>query len=627
MDQPDLPLRIEDYALIGDGRTAALVGRNGAIDWLCLPRFDSAACFAALLGDSNNGSWRIAPASGDISGRRHYHDGGLVLETMFDSGDGGVALIDFMIPGATNSSVVRIVEGRRGQMRMAMRLALRFDYGVSVPWVTRLYAHDNGGLNGITAIAGPELVVLRTPVELHGHHLTTVAEFTVSEGERIPFVLSHGPSHLPPPDALDAFSALERTEDYWHGWSEQSRYRGPWKEAVDRSLITLKALAFEPTGGIVAAPTTSLPEKLGGKRNWDYRFCWLRDATLTLLALMEGGYYDEAKAWRDWLHRSLAGSPEQIQIMYGIAGERRLDEWEVPWLAGYHGAKPVRIGNAASGQLQLDVYGEVMDALHHAREGGLASVPASWSLQLGMMEHLEKIWREADEGIWEVRGGRQPFTYSKVMAWVAMDRAVRDMEKHKLHGPLERWRSLRQEIHDTVCREGFDSERNSFVQSFGSKELDASVLMIPLVGFLPPEDPRVRGTVDAIQRELTVDGLVLRYASEKAVDGLPPGESAFLACSFWMADNLKLLGRNDEAQALFERLLALRNDVGLLSEEYDPHARRFTGNFPQAFSHTALVGTAMHLSDHGPVKQRSSRQHQSGRTARGGGDSADGKPF
>lgn len=608
MDKPDLPLRIEDYALLGDGQTAALVGRNGSIDWLCWPRFDSPACFAALLGTSEHGRWLIAPEAPAPRVRRTYRDGALILETVFETDEGSVALIDFMPPEAPHSSVVRLVEGRGGSVAMRMHMALRFDYGVAVPWVTRLPNHGNG--HGLTAIAGPHMATLRTPVKLRGRHLTTVAEFTVGKGERVPFVLTASPSHLPPPDPVDAEAELRRAEEYWTEWTHRCRYRGPYGEAVHRSLLTLKALAYAPTGGIVAAPTTSLPESLGGARNWDYRYCWLRDATLTLLALMEGGYYDEAKAWREWLHRSIAGSPNQVQIMYGIAGDRRLEEWEAPWLPGYQGAKPVRIGNAASGQLQLDVYGEVIDALHHSRAGGLAPVPASWSLQRGLVEHLEKIWEHPDEGIWEVRGGRKHFTYSKIMAWVALDRSVRDAEHYGLTAPLDRWRALRDRMHETVCREGFNSDRNSFVQVFGGKELDASLLMIPLVGFLPPEDPRVRSTVHAIERELVQDGFVLRYATEKGVDGLPPGEGAFLACSFWLADNMKLQGRTKEARALFERLLGLSNDVGLLAEEYDPKTRRFTGNFPQGFSHLALVSTAMHLADHGPVKKRQHGGHR-----------------
>ena len=600
MDATDTPLPIEDYALIGDCATAAIVGRNGSIDWLCWPRFDSPACFAALLGTSRHGRWKLAPGHPEPRISRQYRGDSLVLETLFETAEGSVALIDFMPRFTGNSSVVRIVEGRRGQVEMRMDLALRFDYGASVPWVTSL----RNGEPGLVAIVGPEMVVLRTPVKLHGRHLTTVAEFTVGKGERIPFVLTNSPSHLPVPPALDVDAAQAAAEKYWEEWSGRCRYKGEYAKPVLRSLLTLKALTYAPTGGIAAAATTSLPESLGGSRNWDYRFCWLRDATITLLALMHGGYYEEAGAWRDWLHRAIAGSPQQVQIMYGLSGERRLAEWEVPWLPGYQGAAPVRIGNAASEQLQLDVYGEVMDALHQAREGGLVAAPASWSLQRKLVEHLEQIWSHADEGIWEVRGGQRDFTFSKMMCWVALDRAVRDAETHKLHAPLERWKALRDEIHATVCREGFSTRKGSFVQSFGSEALDASLLLIPQLGFLPATDPRVRGTVEAIERELMADGFVLRYRTEQSKDGLPPGEGAFLACSFWMADCLHMLGRKNDARAMFERLLALRNDLGLLSEEYDPKARRLVGNFPQAFSHTSLIGTALNLSNGGPAKKR-----------------------
>ncbi len=602
---PRQPLPIEDYALIGDCATVALVGRNGAIDWLCLPRFNDAACFAALLGDAANGTWRIAPAADHVKSSRRYRGNTLVLETTFETARGRVALIDFMPVGADGrptggTAIVRLVRGLAGQVPMHMHMALRFDYGSAIPWVTRL----PDGTHGISAIAGPDLVALRTPVKLHGRDMTTQSEFTIGAGETIPFVLQHEVSHRPPPPPLDPDAALTTTEAFWEGWSARCRYDGEWREPVLRSLLTLKALTFETTGGIVAAPTTSLPERLGGSRNWDYRFCWLRDTTLTLLALMQAGYYDEAKDWRDWLHRAVAGAPAQIQIMYGLAGERRLDEWELPWLAGYQGAKPVRIGNAAAGQLQLDVYGEVVDALHQARAGGLASAPASWDLQRKLIEHLEAIWGEPDEGIWEVRGGRRQFTFSKVMAWVAFDRAVKDIEGFGLHGPVDRWRAIRDQIHETVCREGFNAGKGSFVQQFGGEELDASLLMIPMVGFLPHDDPRVCGTIDAIARELVEDGFVRRYRTEAGADGLPPGEGAFLACSFWLADCLHMQGRREEARALFERLLALRNDVGLLSEEYDPQAKRLVGNFPQAFSHIALIGSAMNLSDAGPAHER-----------------------
>jgi GH15 family glucan-1,4-alpha-glucosidase len=599
------PSRIEDYALIGDCTTAALVSRTGAIDWLCWPRFDSAACFAALLGTTDHGTWRIAPSHDNVSVERSYRDGSPVLETVFSVPEGKVALIDFMPVGTRNSSVIRLVEGRGGRVNMHMHLALRFDYGASVPWVTRL--EDN---TGICAIAGPEMTVLRTPVSLEGEDMTTQADFVVSEGETVPFVLTHSPSHLKPPKAVHADGALAETLIFWKRWSKRGSYVGEYQQAVSRSLVTLKALTFQQTGGIVAAATTSLPEQLGGTRNWDYRFCWLRDATITLLAFMDGGYFEEAQAWREWLHRSIAGSPDQVQIMYGVAGERRLAEWEVDWLPGYQGAAPVRIGNAASSQLQLDVYGEVMDALHHARAGGLAAAPESWDLQREMVEHLETIWDQPDEGIWETRGGRRNFTFSKVNAWVALDRSIRSAESFNLKGPLERWNALRTQMHQTICSQGFDSENNTFTQSFGSRNVDASLLMIPLVGFLPPSDPRVKGTVAAIERELLADGFVKRYDTSDSSDGLPPGEGAFLACSFWLADNYVLQGRMKDAKALFERLLDLRNDVGLLSEEYDPRACRLVGNFPQAFSHVALVGTAVQLSKgEGAEARRKPRNH------------------
>ncbi len=599
------PLAIEDYAIIGDCSTCAVVGRNGSIDWLCWPRFDSPACFSALLGDSRNGRWLIAPSAAETRATRFYRGDSLILETLFETADGSFAVIDFMPPfdAATgNSSVVRIVEGRTGRVSVRTELALRFDYGASTPWVVRL----DEWLNGIIAIAGPNLVILRTPVKVEGRDMETVGAFVIEAGQSVPFVLTYGPSHMKPPAPIDAIAALRNTEAFWSAWSGRCIYHGEWREAVMRSLITLKALTFGATGGIVAAATTSLPEQLGGERNWDYRICWLRDATLTLLAMMGAGYYEEAAAWRDWLHRAVAGSPEQIQIMYGLAGERRLDEWVVPWLPGYQGAAPVRVGNAAADQLQLDVYGEVMDALHHAREGGLSAAPASWTLQVNLVEHIAAIWNEPDEGIWEVRGGRRQFTFSKVMAWVALDRAVRDAETFNLSGPLDYWREVRDRIHATVCEQGYSSTKQAFVQSFGSEDLDASLLMIPLVGFLPHEDPRVRRTVDAIQNELMADGFVLRYRTETGADGLPPGEGAFLACSFWLVDCLHMQGRVAEARMMFERLLSLRNDLGLLSEEYDPRAGRLVGNFPQAFSHIALISTAMNLSamHTGPAEKR-----------------------
>ena len=599
----DLPLDIEDYALIGDCTTAALVGRNGSIDWLCWPRFDSNALFAALLGTSEHGRWRISPADPAPRISRFYRDGTLVLETVFDTADGRVALIDFMPIGRAGSSIIRLVKGLRGKVAMQLHLALRFDYGITVPWVTQL--DDESGLS---AVAGPIQVVLRSAVPLQGRNFATVAEFEVAEGQCVPFVLTHAPSHLPKPPAMNWSAALEETELFWHRWSGRCSHAGPWRESVKRSLLTLKALTYAETGGIIAAPTTSLPEQLGGERNWDYRYCWLRDATFTLMALVSAGYRDEAQAWGQWLMRSVAGSPNQLQIMYGVSGERQLLEWEVPWLPGYQGAAPVRVGNAASAQLQLDVYGELIDVIYQARTLGLAHIGSGWALQHSLVEHLEQIWEQPDDGIWEVRGGRRQFTFSKIMAWVALDRTVRDAERFKFEAPLESWRNLRDRMHATICALGFNSERNTFTQSFGSSELDASLLLIPLLGFLPADDPRVRGTVAAIERELMIDGLVLRYRTKADIDGLPPGEGVFLPCSFWLVANYRLQHRDAEARALFERLLSLRNDVGLLAEEYDPRARRQVGNFPQAFSHLALIMSALSLHDVGPAQQRGQRK-------------------
>ena len=589
----DMPPNIEDYALIGDCSTAALVSRNGSIDWLCLPRFDSAACFAALLGTPNHGRFLIAPQAANPKIRRHYRDGSLVLETIFTTPDGEVALIDFMVPGAANTSIVRIVEGRRGCVRMHMELGIRFDYGLTVPWVTK---RDGG--NGIVAIAGPEMLVLRTPAPLEGEAMTTVSRFDVAKGERIPFVLTHGASHLKLPPSPDPDDALYETQRHWSAWSSQCTFDGPGAEAVKRSLMVLKALTYAPTGGIVAAPTTSLPEKLGGNRNWDYRFCWLRDAVITLFAFMGAGYLEEARSWANWLHRSVAGSPAQLQIMYGIGGERRLEETEIPWLPGYQGAAPVRTGNAAAVQLQLDVYGEVLLALTHARSFGLLPNGEAWSVEREMLEHLETLWQQPDEGLWETRGGRRHFTFSKVMAWVAFDRGIKDAEANGFKAPLVRWRKIRDRIHHLVMSQGYDTEMGSFVQSFGAKELDASLLLLATVGFIAPDDPRMKGTVEAIERDLLVDGYVHRYRTGDDSDGLPPGEGAFLACSFWFATALHDIGRTKDARAMFDRLVALRNDVGLLSEEYDPRAKRFTGNFPQAFSHVALITAAFHLAGH-----------------------------
>lgn len=593
-----MPLQIEDYAIIGDCQTAALVGRDGSIDWLCLPRFDSQACFASLLGAPDNGRWRIAPTACILKTNRKYVKNTLVLETEFETEAGCAAVIDFMPIRETVPDIVRIVEGRRGHVPIRMDLTLRFDFGSIMPWVQR-----NDG--GITAIAGPDAVRIASPVQTHGEDFTTIAEFEVAAGERVPFTMTWFRSFESPPKPIDPEQSLQTTISWWQDWSARCQYQGHRKDLVHRSLITLKALTYAPSGGIVAAATTSLPEQLGGVRNWDYRYCWLRDATLSLLALTNSGYAAEAKAWQEWLLRAVAGDPSKTQIMYGLAGERRLDEYEVPWLAGYEGAKPVRVGNAAHAQFQLDVYGEVCDALLHATRVGLKPEADGWNLQRALVQHVECAWDKPDEGIWEVRGPRQHFTHSKIMAWVAFDRSIRSAERCGLNGPLDKWRAIRQEIHDRVCKEGFDKSRNTFVQAFGSKLLDASLLMIPMVGFLPPEDPRVKGTVAAIERDLMHDGFVLRYDTSKTKDGLPAGEGAFLPCTFWLADNYALMGDYERAQALFDRLAGLCNDVGLLSEEYDPQARRLVGNFPQAFSHVGLVSTAMNLArGEGPAKQR-----------------------
>ncbi len=592
-----MALPIEDYALIGDLHTAALVGRDGSIDWLCLPHFDSASCFARLLGTDDHGHWSIRPAVADdgiLGSRRRYRDGTLVLETEFDTADGTVRITDCMPIREANPLVVRLVEGVRGAVPMRMDLVLRFGYGASIPWVTQ-----NQGL--LTATAGPDAVALWTRVPTEGVDMKTVAEFTVREGQQFPFTLVWYQSHEPPPRPADPWYAIETTDRWWRGWSAACTFDGPYAEEVVRSLITLKALTYEPTGGIVAAPTTSLPETIGGGRNWDYRYCWLRDATLTLESLMRGGYHEEAMAWRDWLLRAAAGDVSKLQIMYGPSGERRIDEWEVDWLPGYEASVPVRIGNAAAGQYQLDVYGEVMSALYTAAKAdGVHSQPI-WDLQTELITFLEEGWKLPDDGIWEVRGPRRHFTHSKVMAWVAVDRAVRTLEAWpELEGPLERWRVLRDEIHREICDKGFHPGKGSFTQYYGSDQLDASLLMIPLVGFLPPEDPRVVGTVEAIERELLSDGYVLRYrtSDDGTVDGLTGREGAFLACSFWLVDCLHLIGRADDARSLFDRLLSLRNDLGLMAEEYDPVLGRMVGNFPQAFSHVSLVNSACRLSGH-----------------------------
>jgi len=589
---------IEDYALIGDGETAALISRAGSIDWLCVPRFDSPACFAALLGGPEHGRWRLAPRAGARAVRRRYRDATLVLETDFETDDGAVTIVDCMPIRSGAPVLVRQVLGRSGSVPMRMDLVIRPDYGSIVPWVRR-------SARGIHAVAGPDALALTTDVPLRGEGLTTVADFTVAAGERRSLTLAWHRSHRPAPAPIDPEAAVREAEAWWRQWAGRCTYEGPDRDAVLRSLITIKALIYAPTGGIVAAPTTSLPERLGGVRNWDYRLCWVRDATFALDALVLGGYLEEARAWRQWLIRALAGKPDQLQIMYGVAGERRLTELDLPWLPGYEGAAPVRIGNAAHAQFQLDVWGETLDSAYAAERAGLETDPEGWRVITKLMEHLASVWTEPDEGIWEVRGPRQHFTHSKVMAWVAADRMVKLSAAATGEPPTDRWRVLRSAIHADVCRRGFDPSRNAFVQAYGSRELDASLLMIPLVGFLPAEDPRVRGTVAAIERELLVDGFVRRYTTESGVDGLPPGEGVFLACSFWLADNLVLLERREDARRLYDRLLALRNDVGLLAEQYDPRVRRLLGNFPQAISHIALVNTACNLSQ--PVRPAEQR--------------------
>ena len=580
-----MPSRIEDYAMIGDCETAALVAKDGSIDWLCWPRFDSAACFAALLGTAENGRWLLAPSIPIKSARRRYVAETLILETEFESETGTVAVVDFMPLRGRQSNLVRIVRGIRGNVAMKMQLILRFDYGESVPWVTRITE------TSMRAISGPNMVVLRTSVPIHGEDLRTLADFSVSQGQTIPFVLSYTPSHLPVSREIDAMEALDKTEKFWKKWSSINTYRGPWAEEVNRSLITLKALTYWPTGGIVASPTTSLPEKIGGRRNWDYRICWLRDASFTLWVLMKAGYFQEATAWQNWLLRAVAGSPDQVQIMYGLSGERDLREWELDKLPGYEGSTPVRIGNAASQQLQLDIYGEVASLLHYARGEKLLTNGANIDLEWELLTHLEKIWREPDEGIWEVRGPRRQFTHSKVMCWFAFDSAIKSCERFGLKGPLDRWRLVREEIHQEVCRNAFDAELGSFVQSYGSKEVDASLLIIPKVGFLPVTEERMRGTIRAIEKHLMRDGFILRYQTKETIDGLPPGEGVFLPCSFWLADIYFLSGRYEEARQLFEKLMQLRNDVGLFSEEYSPDEKRQVGNFPQGLSHVAFLNT------------------------------------
>jgi GH15 family glucan-1,4-alpha-glucosidase len=595
-----MPNRIEDYAVIGNCETIALIGRDGSLDWLSLPRFDSAACFAGLLGDARHGRWLIAAAADDARVARRYRGDTLVLETTFETAQGAACVIDFLTRRDGVSDVVRIVRGLRGTVTMRTEIVVRFEYGGVVPWVSR---QEDGRLQ---FTAGPDTLLLDTPVALHGEDWRTVGSFEIKAGEEIGFVLSWTPSFRAAPPRLAAAEALAQVESFWLDWAGTCKPPGEWSEAVLRSLLTLKSLAHWETGGIVAAATTSLPEKIGGARNWDYRFCWLRDATFALYALIEAGFLGEAKAWREWLLRAVAGSPDDLQIMYGLAGERRLTEYEIPWLPGYEGSAPVRIGNAAAGQIQLDVYGEVLDALYVARKAGLAADTAGWALECALVTHLETLWEQPDDGIWEVRGGRKHFTHSKVMAWVAFDRAVRSAEEFSLEAPVARWKAVRETIHRQVCERGFNASKNAFVQSYDATSLDASALLIAMVGFLPPDDPRVRGTIAAIERELIRDGFVLRYDTGARIDGLPPGEGTFLACSFWLADNYVLQGRYDEARALFERLLALRNDVGLLAEEYDASAKRQLGNFPQALSHLSLINTARNLlGAGGPVHQRS----------------------
>jgi len=594
-----MALHIEDYALIGDCKTAALVGRDGSIDWLCWPRFDSPSCFAALLGTADHGRWVIAPSEPELDVIRHYHAGTLVLETEFKTQKGNASVIDFM-PFSDGAELVRMVVGRSGRVEFRTEIVVRFNYGATVPWVSRLADGT------IDAIAGPERLVLRTSAPLYGEDLKTMGEFAVEAGETVPFVLSYGSSSQSPPPAIDPVEALARAETAWRQWSDRCPEVGPWSQAVKRSLITLKALTYAPTGGIVAAATTSLPERLGGMRNWDYRYCWLRDATFTLQAFTQLGYYDEAHAWRDWVIRAVAGSPEQVQIVYGVGGERWLPELVVPWLPGYEKSSPVRVGNAAYEQLQIDVFGEIADAILQTLKRGMPPSARGRAIRPVVLEYLSKAWRQPDEGIWEVRGGAQHFVHSKVMAWVAFDRAADVVESEAYNESGQRWREIADEIHAEVCERGFDRDLNSFVQAYGSKRLDASLLLIPLVGFLPPNDPRVQGTLRAVEAKLLVNGeFVLRYETDNPGDGLPEGEGAFLACSFWLVDNYILQGRYAEARVLFERLLAHCNDVGLLAEEFDPLTGRMLGNFPQAYSHVGLINCALNLSRQtGPAEER-----------------------
>ncbi len=598
--------RIEDYAFLSDTQTGALVSRYGCVDWLCFPRFDSGACFAALLGNRENGQWKFTPEGKVKTSRRGYRADTLILETEMETAEGAIRLIDFMPPRGKSPDIIRIIDGLRGNVRLTMELIIRFDYGHVVPWVRQKHG-------GLEAIAGPDALILRTPIKTEGRDLTTVAEFSVEKGDRVPFVLTWFPSHEEPPRAINPEHALQQTDEYWRSWSQKCQNQGPWRDAVVRSLITLKGLTYAPTGGIVAAATTSLPEEIGGVRNWDYRYCWLRDATFTLVALLQAGYVDEARSWREWLLRAVAGSAGQMQIMYGVHGERRLEELELDWLSGYENSRPVRIGNAASAQFQLDVYGEVLDAMYQAHRAGIETNSVDWNLQAAIVNSLESRWEQPDEGIWEMRGGRRQFTHSKMMAWLAFDRGVKLIEHCKCAAMnyLDRWRKIRDAIHTQVCEQGYNRERKAFTQFYGAKELDASLLMMPLVGFLPATDERFRNTVEAVERELMEDGFVRRYRTDVNVDGLPGSEGVFLLCSFWMADCLHLIGRTGDAKTLFERLLALRNDVGLLSEQYEPRAKRQLGNFPQAFSHVALVNSARILSDRGVDRHRDTADSRS----------------
>ena len=599
-----MPARIEDYALIGDCETAALVDKNGSIDWLCWPDFSSEACFAALLGTEENGYWKIAPAEGTWKTTRRYRPHTLILETTFHHKDGSFRLIDFMPVRQRNSYIVRMVQGLSGKVSVRMEMALRFDYGRTVPWVTRIKG-------GVRAVAGPNLCTLRASIPMHGENLRTVADFTLTRGRSVSFSLTYGSSYKPHPRGIDPAQTLKLTEQRWRIWSRRLRYKGKYRSIVERSLITLRAMIYRPTGGIVAAVTTSLPESIGGVRNWDYRYCWLRDTTFTLLALANGGYFNEAAAWQDWLLRALAGSPEQVQIMYGLKGERQLVEWQADWLPGYQNSRPVRVGNAAAVQVQLDIYGEMLDCFFQAQHSMNRHTEEDFRALVLLMEHLETIWMQPDEGIWETRGKPQHFTYSKMMAWVAFDRAVLLAEQLNYEAPVDKWKKIRETLHTEICARAFNKKKNCFVRAYGSSQLDASLLLMPVVGFLPGTDPRVKATVEAIKRELMADGFVRRYNTGKSSDGLPPGEGVFLACSFWMVSSLKAIGRVRDAKTLFHRLLKLTNDLGLLSEEYDVHGKRFVGNFPQAFSHIALVNAAFDLENQAHAPRRARRNSHS----------------